>query len=250
MDTCRLCQKEKELRYSHVIPEFIYAPLYDENKHQFHMLSSLKARGPVKLQKGLREYLLCSECETELSKNERYVSLIFSGQLTVSSTRNGKLVFLEGLDYTKFRLFGLSVLWRASVSSLDFFSQVQLGPHEEMFREMIRNGDPGRPDKYPFVLAPVVNDGELQTDLIMQPTWTRADGHHGYRFVFGGIAWVFLVSSHKPPKNIAEAAVSKEGRTVMLISEIGNMPFITEFARELANRGNLRQSKELIQRTR
>jgi len=30
---CRLCQKEKPLVQSHVIPEFLYRPLYDE-KHR------------------------------------------------------------------------------------------------------------------------------------------------------------------------------------------------------------------------
>lgn len=236
--TCRLCQNERPLKNSHIIPEFIYAPLYDD-KHRFHVLSKLETSGPAKLQKGIREPLLCEECEATLSKYERYMSLILSGQIQVSSHRTDKLVIIEGLDYKQFRLFGLSVLWRASVSSLSFFDQVSLGPHEEILRRMILAADAGKRDKYPFVLAPVVHEEKLQTDLIMQPTWTRADGHYGYRFVFGGLAWIFLVSSHPPPHLLANAAVSEKGRTVMLISDIGNMPFITEFAQELVQSGKL-----------
>jgi hypothetical protein len=238
METCRLCLKEGELKNSHIIPEFVYSPLYDE-KHRFHVLSNVKVRGPAKLQKGIREYLLCGECEAALSKHERYVSVILSGRFAVRSSRNGKLVSLEGLDYKQFRLFGLSVLWRASVSSLQMFEQVKLGPHEEVLRQMLLTEDPGRPNQYPFMLAPIVHGDEVQTDLIMQPTWARAEGHYSYRFVFGGLAWVYLVSSHKPPVVIANAAISEDGKTIMLISDIEKMPFIANFARELAENGQL-----------
>ena len=167
------------------------------------------------------------------------MSLILSGKLNVRSSHKGKLVTLEGLDYKQFRLFGLSVLWRASVSSLQMFEQVKLGPHEEVLRQMLLTADPGKPDLYPFMLAPIVHDNEVQTDLIMQPTWTRAEGHYGYRFVFGGLAWVFLVSSHKPPFVIANSAISEQGKTIMLISDIEKMPFITNFAQELVENGLL-----------
>lgn len=238
MSTCKLCLKESELRNSHIIPEFIYLPLYDD-KHRFHILSNMEVKGPAKPQKGIREYLLCGDCESALSKYERYMSLILSGRLNVKSSRNGKLVTLEGLNYKQFRLFGLSVLWRASVSSLQMFEQVKLGPHEEVLRKMILTADPGRPNQYPFMLAPVVHDDEVQTDLIMQPTWTRTEGHYAYRFVFGGLAWVFLVSSHKSPLIIANAAISKEGKTIMLISDIEKMPFIMNFVQELVENGQL-----------
>ena len=88
MDTCRLCLKKKVLKNSHIIPEFIYSPLYDE-KHRFHVLSNMNVSGPAKLQKGIREYLLCGECEGKLSKYERYMSLILSGGLEVKVSHNG-----------------------------------------------------------------------------------------------------------------------------------------------------------------
>ena len=125
------------------------------------------------------------------------------------------------------------------MSSLQMFEQVNLGPHEEVLRKMILTEDAGRPDKYPFMLAPIVHDEEVQTDLIMQPSWTRLEGHYGYRFVFSGLAWVFLVSGHKPPFVIANAAISEQGRIIMLISDIEKMPFITNFVQELVESGQL-----------
>ena len=206
MICCRLCKNERELKNSHIIPEFVYKPLYDD-KHRFEILSNLEIKGPAKSQKGIREYLLCKECENALSKYERYVSLLLSGQIHIVHQRIGRLVHLEGVDYKQLRLFGLSVLWRASVSSLQMFEQISLGPHEEKLRRMILEEDPGKPEEYPFLLAPVVHQDEVQTDLILQPTWTRAEGHYAYRFVFGGLVWIYIVSSHRSPYVISQAAV-------------------------------------------
>ncbi len=238
MSNCKLCNNESKLKNSHIIPEFIYKPLYDD-KHRFSLLSNIETKGPAKLQKGIREYLLCEHCEGVFSKYERYVSLILSGQIQVTHRRDRKLVYLEGVDYKKIRLFGLSILWRAGISSLQMFEQVKLGPHEEKLRCMLLNEDPGDSDKYPFMLSPVVHQGELQTDLIMQPTWTRSEGHYGYRFVFGGLAWIFIVSSHRPPYVISQAAVSEDGCLTMLISDIEDMPFIMGFIQELKQGGNI-----------
>ncbi len=234
--TCKLCQTDKPLKNSHIIPEFIYRPLYDE-KHRFHILATMKSTKNAHLQKGIREKLLCDDCEAKLSVYERYVSLIFSGAIATTTTRNGKQVILEGLDYEKFKLFALSVLWRAGISSLPFFKQVSLGPHEEKLRTMILQDNPGEQEEYPFMLALVTHEDVVQTDLIVQPSWSRFEGHYSYRFVFGGIAWVYLVSSHKTPNIISQAALSKSGATTMLISEVSNMPFIVDLAKELKASG-------------
>lgn len=48
---CQLCQRDTELMNSHIIPEFVYEPLYDE-AHRFHVLSSLEPKKKVIDQKG------------------------------------------------------------------------------------------------------------------------------------------------------------------------------------------------------
>ena len=67
----------------------------------------------------------------------------------------------------------------------------------------------------------------------MQPTWSRTDGHYCYRFVFAGIAWVFIVSNHWLPYIIREVCLNEKGETIMLISDIEAMPFIVDMAQEL-----------------
>ena len=229
--SCRLCKREKILRNSHIIPEFIYKPLYDE-KHRFRVLSNLRAKESPKRQKGVREKLLCADCENHISKFEQYASRVFSKRAGVTVNRQGKAVHLDGLEYASFKLFALSVLWRSSVSSLSFFGEVSLGVHEPKLRRMILESDPGLPSDYPFVMSLVVFENVVQTDIIMQPTWTRANGHRGYRFVFGGIVLTYIVSSHTLPVEIRTTALSDKGKITMLISDMRNMPFIVEWAKE------------------
>ncbi len=95
------------------------------------------------LQKGVREPLLCDACEQLLSAYERYVSRVFAGRSNVEAKQDGGLIHLRGIDYTKFKLFALSILWRASVSSLDMFNQVELGRHGPILVSMIREGNAG-----------------------------------------------------------------------------------------------------------
>ncbi|MDP3905339.1 MAG: hypothetical protein Q8Q40_15385 [Methylococcaceae bacterium] len=67
---------DRELKESHIIPKFMYKPIRDE-KNRMRQLSLDKNQGNGKkynlLQDGLKEYLLCLDCEKLLnSKYEQY----------------------------------------------------------------------------------------------------------------------------------------------------------------------------------
>src|SRR5262249_44127067 len=67
---CALCHRTDPLCDSHVIPEFIYKPLYN-NEHR--MVGWRATEAGLKheyVQKGLREQLLCATCEGLL--NQKY----------------------------------------------------------------------------------------------------------------------------------------------------------------------------------
>ncbi|MEQ6340920.1 MAG: hypothetical protein M3A44_04520 [Gammaproteobacteria bacterium] len=185
---------------SHIIPEFLYKSLYDD-KHRFHALSGIPEQSNSLAQKGVHEPLLCGECEGLFSGWERYASLALKGGVELSHRREGSRVYVGGLDYAKFRLLQLSVLWRAGVSSLPFFENVGLGKHAEILRQLLLRGDPGRPFHYGCLMFGIKVEDEAFTQIIMPPKRLNLAGHIAYRFVFGGFVWFFLVSSHdaSPP---------------------------------------------------
>jgi len=228
MAVCALCRRLDSLQNSHIIPEFFYKPLYDE-AHRFRW-ASLDPTYQNKLeQKGLREKLLCKKCESAISKYETYVSRLFNGDKIIPSVRNKNAVFLSRIDYTKFKLFLLSVLWRAGVSRLTFFKQVALGLHEEALREMLINGDPGPSAKYACIIDGVIYDDIPQFGLIIEPSFTRFEGHGCYRFLFGGFGWVFFVSSHSLPPEVTRRVLNEEGKMIIVLRDRSELTYLDPF---------------------
>jgi hypothetical protein len=212
--------------------------LYDD-KHRFHQLSTNPESKNRLLQKGLRERLLCIGCEQRLSVLERYVSLVLNGGVELTHRREDKRLHLGGLDYAKFKLFQLSVLWRASVSSLAMFSQVSLGAHEERIREMLLSEDPGPPECYGCLMFVLLQEEQLVQDIIVQPTWARLIGHYSYRFVFGGMVWLYVVSSHALPRYVSESFPQPNGACIVRLQSMDELTFLTKTVSVLHQIGKL-----------
>src|SRR5205807_8245068 len=134
---------------SHIIPEFLHKDTYGEG----HAALSVRADLPYvrRLRKGLRERLLCDGCEGVIKRYEDYFARTWYGQgvLPQFAPEHGEAVVTDGLDYAAFKLFHLSILWRASVATREEFRDVKLGPqHEDAIRRMLLAGDPGPADRY------------------------------------------------------------------------------------------------------
>lgn len=195
--TCALCEKPEDLRKSHIIPEFVYAPLYDGH----HRTIGIHGRGRLRRQivkKGLREPLLCDSCEQFLNDNyEKPFKEYWFDKKPLPPYLPPHGVVLTGIDYTSFKLFHLSVLFRCGVATLPTFSDVQLGPHENRLRDLIRNKNPGQTDEYPILAVAIIDkDNTPVWRIISKPYRTKHDGHNAYGILFGGCAWFYVVSSH------------------------------------------------------
>lgn len=190
---CRLCLQESVLRNSHILPEFFYSGLYDEKHRAMNVPSDRKEK---LIQKGLREYLLCQNCETKFSKYEKYASELLSDVPNFITDSSGNFIYLDNIDYKKLKLFQLSLLWRASISKA--FVQVSLGSkHEEKVRSMLYTENPGKSIDYGCWLVMYPNPQKISR-IIWSPATVKLDGHNGYKFMMGNIMWYFFVTSHKP----------------------------------------------------
>lgn len=230
--TCALCLRPSVLINSHIIPEFVYTALYDD-LHRFHQLQISEGESSLH-QKGHRQPLLCKDCEQRFSIHEKYVSEVFSGKIPVHATQVGKLIKVTGLDYFHFKLFGLSILWRAGVCSHRFFSKVELGPHQEVLRQMLLADSPGPRLKYAFLLSQLISaeSDYKPDDIIVEPTLSRFNGHRCYRFVFSGMIWTFTVSSHNLIPPISSTTLSEEGEMQMILTRLEEVEFIMSAIRE------------------
>src|SRR3954447_14309529 len=126
---CRLCLQQRQLCDSHIISEFMYAPMYDTD-HRFRALDASGSQNIEIEQKGYREYLLCRPCESHFGEWERQVAPLFvTLRQRLRSAPASSLISLPA-KYTPLKLFMLSLLWRASVSVHPNFAAVDLASLE------------------------------------------------------------------------------------------------------------------------
>lgn len=220
MVTCRLCLQEKDLcRKSHIIPNFMYRELFDD-KHRMVKGTPITGEYPQNLQSGEYEGgLLCADCDNRIIGGyEGYASkVLYGGGIPVSIENVRKaddgleITIVHGLEYKTFKLFLLSLLWRASISYLPFFAAVDLGLYEEKLRVMLLSGDPGPATRFPCILTSYKRTG-IPTGVISAPRKSRlADGRIMYVFVIAGMMYVFRVVEEEWTDWILEATVNEKG---------------------------------------
>jgi hypothetical protein len=237
-EPCRLCHSEgEELRFSHILPEFLYKPLRDE-KHRYIAFMHKQETGAkrVLLQKGIREYLLCGDCEQVLAKYERYAANVLR-KLPDTARQLPGVVPVKGVDYTKFKIFQLSLLWRAGVSRQASFQEVNLGPHEEVLRSMILKGDPGKPIEYGCVLMRT-EDPKAFSHIIRTPRHLRFSEHHAYGLLLFGMIWIFIVSSHSDQIYEKNSFLTEAGvLPIHVITKASGDQYIAALAEEARSMG-------------
>jgi hypothetical protein len=240
---CALCKTESELQNSHIIPEFFFKMIYDLSPRRYRILSTNPTEPEKFAQKGLRERLLCGVCEQKFGRWENYVKRSFVDGKGVRISQVLNLIKFYDLDYKKFRLFQLSLLWRMSVSKLDFFKEVDLGPHEEKLRLALINDDPLEPEDYSFVLIITTMGGKFVPDLITKPSKARYGHHHAYWLVISGILYIFCVGRHCVPQEIAPLIANKKNEFVVGIDQAENLPFLHEVLIEFGKAISERKKK-------
>ena len=211
--SCRLCHKVRDLRKSHIIPEFLYRPLYNSKGHVMGINGRCN-RGWKPVQKGEREPLFCESCEQYFNE---YFEKPFHAQWVAAKLLpnlwHNDDVYWATVDYSSFKLFHLSVLFRASVTSLPTFAKVSLGPHEEKLRQLTLKRDAAEPHQYPVHGVVVVHP---ETHGIVPVVWSRParssyDGHRCYGTLYGGVQWWVCVPSHRNVE-FERVALQPDGR--------------------------------------
>lgn len=241
---CALCKMNGDLQNSHIIPEFFYKLVYDPNPRRFRVISAIVSEPERFEQKGFRERLLCKDCEQKLGRWESYAKKSFVDGQGLQITQQNIAVALSNLDYKLFKLFLLSLIWRMSVSTLDFFKEVRLGPYEEKIRLALINEDPLRPEQCACSMVVVQLSGKTYTDWIVEPTLARVSGRHVYSLVITGILLNFHVGKQPLQQSIAAQVLNERGEMAVPVMEMRNIPFLIKFARRFTHARDARRKAQ------
>lgn len=218
---CRLCLKEKKLCDSHLIPEFVYRKMGYDEKHRIYIYKPEETFGDeFYINKGIREYLLCRECELQLSKYENYVAkkinYIYNGIKLLKNFNYSQYRFhIKNINYKIFKLFLLSILWRASVSHK---FKISIYKHEEIVRDMIYNENPGEYYEYgcKITFLNIINEPWLN-EILVEPSHVakKIERHNVFNFVFLGFLWSFFVSSNTKDYSLKHTFIKSDNELIL-----------------------------------
>ena len=212
MSACKLCKQDRTLRRSHIVPEFLYKDLYNEI-HQMMGINGSGKLGWRPLQKGLREELFCDDCEKLFNDNYEKPFLEFwkNSNPIPAKLKPNQVFRLDVPSYEIFKLFHLSILFRASVSTLSTYREASISKkYEERLREMILNKDPGDPWEFLiFGYMLIHHETYLPMPIISQPFRCRLSGHRCIGMIYAGIEWRITIVSHRL-KDIEKAALQPD----------------------------------------
>jgi len=183
--------------------------------------------------------MLCRECELKLSIFEQYAKKVMFDEVQNPRRYNDALIF-PNTDYRKFKLFLLSLIFRADAASeRPGFKEIDLGPHSEKIRKMILDEDPGLPNEYGCML---VSDPEVPLEfeeLIIAPDPIRIDGFRVYRLFLNRMFLFYFVSNHNEKIPQAERRFLSESGDLPLIFTSGSMPLLRRVFLEMKKAGNV-----------
>jgi hypothetical protein len=230
---CRLCLEERPLRRSHILPELLHRQISDE---KFRAVEVSVSRGTTRIRQTSEwQHLLCGACEALLQEHETYFSRVWF-EFPKLPERPPQSVQVSGLDYRSFKLFHLSILWRAAVSERLAFEPVELGPHAEKLRKLLLSGDPGPAERYSLSGTILLDDDGAIHHKVLTPYFqSRVEGHHFYLGIYGGCEWTITVSSHYH-RDLAAAHLTTDGRLLLVSQPLVDLSYFTEqFAAFLKN---------------
>lgn len=230
---CKLCTKDKKLIKAHIFPDFLYKNLglyFPDQKGQGRVhKAKFSDRHFHYNKKGLPDELydpsiLCQECDNYFNEEfENYAKTILFDNINgskVKFTDTGiELRTFINIDYVKFKLFMLSIFWRASISSK--FEGIKLSSNdEEELRLMFVNKE-AKEEDFGVVLFHM-NDPELTSRLLTDIKTIITEKKTCYAFIAGGLVFYLYPNKILLPNNHKELLLTMNGTLKILQYPIGS----------------------------
>jgi hypothetical protein len=220
-----MCGSVTKLIRAHIIPRALYKPILKESDYALEATNRPEYYNR-KLPVGIYDAkILCETCERLFSPFDCYANelLLEHDWSTATGFPKDKpqALLLKNHDYHNLKLFFMSVVWRASVSSQPFFGRVEVGPHEERLREHIRNNDSGGPQDFGALIAKFDGPTRGALDLDPKQMWLNPD-----RAKFDDVncvrLWladfcVYVKVDSRPYNDLATTFCMKDGEPLIVI---------------------------------
>ena len=134
---CKLCDRESNLRQSHIIPRSYLKGLKSSTGQTIEVDLNGVIR-PKKQNFDPKSFLLCNDCEQYISQQYEKYCIEYLRNIKNYSDEGRYLIF-SGFDFKNIYLYFISILWRASISDHQLFEKAKLGGFEKYLKISIKN---------------------------------------------------------------------------------------------------------------
>lgn len=174
----------------------MYKHCYDEH-HQYIEFNDQDGKYNKRKSSGIYEHLLCRDCEDIIKKYEDYAKYIIYDKAKPYIHKHRSCYTNKNYNYNFFKLFVLSLLWRASISSMPGYKYASLGKYEEELRLILLNETETPVNVFPCLIYQtyIGEDPADATFMGIYPGKSKHDGKTIYHFIADGLFFFIAVGS-------------------------------------------------------
>ena len=191
-----------------------------------------KERFPKKRPIGSYEKLLCEDCDQKIGVYDNYAQSILLGELEFYPEAMEKAYIIENYDYKKLKLFFISLLWRSSISKLEEFKLIDVGPFEPRLRELIIGEDLGLDDEFSVFITRFDSRNEkikfLAEKNILFPAKQKMDGLNYSIFYLTNGYKIYIKVDKRSSLEIYKKFILKKNKPLVIL-RIANFEKSQEF---------------------
>ena len=184
--------------------------------------------------------ILCEKCEGIFGIWDDYAQSILKDEPTGSTpslSGNEKVGYeIQQFDYSKIKLFFVSLLWRASVSKHSFYSRIDIGPYGAKAKIMIEENAPGSDEEFGVVLAKF--DHPLG-ETILDPHREKIQNVNYCRFYLGSYVAYIKVDKQRAPLPYRDFQIREDGPMYIIARDLERskeLPLMKKIAKAANNR--------------
>lgn len=213
MSLCKLCGEEKKLVKAHIIPKAFFEP----GRGDLAMMFDREDTHPRRRPQG--EYdpdILCAECEDMFKGWDDYAfKLLIERAVERKKLSSAGISYevIESYDYSKLKLFFMSVLLRADLSEMDFWQRISLGNRRLTLRKHIMRRRAPNPGVFPVFLTRLSTSEKY---ALFYPPEVEKRGAVIYRFFMGRFDFRIRVDKGPAPSEIRKAVLAP-GRPLFIL---------------------------------
>ncbi len=199
--SCRLCREPNKLIKAHIIPRIYFEDIKGDEDFLFVIGKDEKTISRIGI---YDKTILCDKCENTIfapldDYGRRLIKKINEQPVRKLSNASNSINIkvIENFDYKQTKLFLVSILWRASVSSRVEYNSVDLGCYEDLARHMLQTQTEESGNIFQTIVqylepSKKVINGQR---MVLLPYKTRFESINAYRMHFGGLKFSICVDS-------------------------------------------------------